>query len=67
MPFGLINTPCVFQRFMDWVLSDVKGKNVFVYLDDIIVCSNSYENHVVDALGVLKRLREFNLHGSRDK
>jgi Reverse transcriptase (RNA-dependent DNA polymerase) len=67
MPFGLKNAPCVFQPFMDWVLSDVKGIYVFVYLDDIIVCSNSYENHVVDVSGVLKRLREFNLHGSRDK
>jgi hypothetical protein len=37
MPFGLSNAPATFQRSMDTVLADVKGKACLVYMDDIMV------------------------------
>ena len=45
MPFGLANAPAVFQRVMDKLLSGLVGKCVLVYRDDIVVYSNSAEDH----------------------
>ncbi len=45
MPFGLKNVPAVFQRVMEEVLEPVK-KFCSVYIDDIIVYSDGWSNHV---------------------
>ena len=51
MPFGLTNTPATFQRLMDLVLAGLHWKCCLVYLDDIIVFTETVEDHI-------KRLRE---------
>jgi transposase InsO family protein len=43
MPFGLKNAAQAFQRLMDGILRGVPF--VFVYLDDILIASNSPEQH----------------------
>ena len=45
MPFGLRNAPATFQRTVDIVLSGLKWKTCLVYLDDIIVFSNTEYDH----------------------
>jgi hypothetical protein len=45
MPFGLRNAPATFQRTVDIVFSGLRWKTCLVYLDDIIVFSNSSEEH----------------------
>jgi hypothetical protein len=45
MPFGLRNAPANFQRTVDIVLSGLRWKTCIVYLDDIIVFSNSSVEH----------------------
>ena len=50
MPFGLTNAPATFQRYMDAVLAGLKWNTLLVYIDDIIVFSKSFEEHL-DALG----------------
>ncbi len=44
MPFGLRNAAQTFQRFMDSLLKHLPF--VFCYLDDIIIASNSLEEHI---------------------
>ncbi|KAL7291542.1 hypothetical protein TKK_0014798 [Trichogramma kaykai] len=47
MPFGLKGAPGTFQRLMTQeVLTKYLGKFCLVYLDDIIVYSKSYEDHL---------------------
>jgi len=40
MPFGLKTAPSIFQRFMDWGLSDL-GEIAFWYIDDILVMAGT--------------------------
>lgn len=61
MPFGLKNTPAVFQRFMNDIFRDLIDINVVVYLDDILIYSENREDHTKHVQEVLKRLREHNL------
>ena len=58
MPFGLINAPATFQRAMDILLSEVRWESVIVYLDDIIIFSRSFDEHVSHLRVVLAKLVE---------
>ena len=46
MPFGLTNAPATFQRGLDIVLTKFKWKTCLVYLDDVIIFSNTVEEHI---------------------
>lgn len=61
MPFGLCNSSQTLCRLMDKVLDVDLEPNVFVYLDDIIVMSDTYEKHLELLNEVSKRLRKAGL------
>lgn len=46
MPFGLHSAPAIFQRLLDTVLGADLEPHVFVYLDDIIVISRIFREHI---------------------
>ena len=56
MPMGLINSPAVFQRNMQEALRDLDFVHVFV--DDLIVASDSVEQHHEHLKILFKRLKE---------
>jgi predicted aspartyl protease/transposase InsO family protein len=46
MPMGLHSAGATFQNLMEKVFRDLIGEKVFVYLDDILVVSKSWDEHV---------------------
>jgi len=67
MPFGLTNAPATFQRLMNKVFREEIGKYVAVYLDDIIIYSTTFEEHLTHLKNVLQQLRKAGLKLGRDK
>jgi len=45
MPFGLTNAPIIFQRAMDGIFREQVGKTCHVYINDIIIFSDTIEQH----------------------
>lgn len=56
MPFGLSNAPATFQRLMNTVLAGLTHNCCMVYLDDIVVASPTFDQHLSDLGRVLRRL-----------
>ena len=64
-PFGLKNAGQDFQRLMDQIFGDIP--HTFVYIDDILVASETEEEHLHDLKVVLDLLRENGLVTNRKK
>jgi len=61
LSFGLANAPSSFQRLMDLILSGLTYVSCLVYLDDVIVFSQNFEQMVERLADVFGRLRSANL------
>ena len=61
LPFGLSNAPAVFQRLMNMVMQGLTWEACLVFLDDIIVISSTFEQHLERLSAVFGRLRSANL------
>ena len=67
MPFGLCNAPATFQRLMHEVLGNLIYTKAPVYLDDIIIHSETFEQHLEDIQEVFDRLRDARLMSKESK
>lgn len=67
LPFGLTNAPFTMSRLMDRVIGFDLEPNVFCYLDDIVVASETFEDHTRLLRTVGERLRKAGLTISLDK
>ncbi len=67
MPFGLKGAPATFQRLMTAVLGDLNWQIVLIYLDDIIVYSRSFEEHLEHLELVFTKLHTAGLKLHPDK
>ena len=61
VPFGLCSTPATFSRLMDHVLSGLHWETCLFYLDNIIVFSSNWEEHLARLRQVFERLRHADL------
>jgi len=60
MPFGLHGAPATFQRMMDVLLNGL-GDHAAAYLDDLVIFSQTWDEHLTHLRGILQRLREAGL------
>ncbi|GJQ70097.1 hypothetical protein Trydic_g22571 [Trypoxylus dichotomus] len=67
MPFGLRNSPATFVRLIDRFRAGLKECKVFTYIDDILLLSETFEQHLSDLGKVFDRFRLFSLRARRSK
>lgn len=67
MPFGLTNAPTTFMQLMNEVFHDFLDKFVIIYLDDILIFSNSWKVHLQHLEHVLHTLEKNSLYANLSK
>lgn len=67
MPYSLFNFPAVFQSFMKEIFRDTLDKYVIVYIDDILIHSQTREQHIQHVKTVLSWLLENQLYVKAEK
>ena len=46
MQQGDCNAPATFMKLMNWIFAEQIGRDVYVYLDDILIFSKTKEEHI---------------------
>ena len=67
MQQGDYNTPVTFMKLMNYIFSDMLGRSVNVYLDDILIFNDTKEDHIATIKEVCTRLRNEKLYVNRGK
>lgn len=61
MCFGLVGASATMQRLMDSLFAAEFDNKVFAYIDDIVICTSSFEEHVDILRRVYGKLKDANL------
>ena len=64
---GIKYAPATFQQLMDNVLTGMHGTEAFIYLEDIVIHSETLQDHDVKVKRLFERLRMANLKLQPDK
>ena len=67
MPFGLAGAPSTYQRFVSSILDPIKRPWLQVYIDDILIFSDSPEEHLKHIQEVMAILEQNNLYIRSEK
>lgn len=67
MPFGLKNTSVTYQRAMVTLFHDMIHKKIEAYVNDMIVKSQTEEEHLIHLQKLFVRLRNFRLRLNPNK
>ena len=57
LPFGLRNSPAVYQRFMNSVFAGINWKYCLIFVDDCCVFSRTFDEHISALASVFARAR----------
>ncbi|MCG7876441.1 MAG: pol polyprotein, partial [Candidatus Thiodiazotropha endolucinida] len=61
MAFGLTNAPATFQRLMERCMGELNLKECLIFLDDILVYSQNFQEHLERLEAVFSRLKQHGL------
>lgn len=61
MPYGLTRAPAIFQRLVDRLIGPEMEPHAFVYLDDIVIVSAMFEEHLLWLERVLTKIKSAGL------
>jgi len=67
MPFRVTNAPTIFMDYMNKIFRPSLDQFVVVFIDDILIYSESWEEHAQHLRVVLEILREHQLYGKLSK
>ena len=67
MPFGLKNAGSTYQRMMTRMFKSLLGKNIEIYIDDMVVKSKMVSEHLGDLQVVFEILRSYKLRLNASK
>ena len=67
MSFGLKNAGCTYQRMMTRMFESLLGKNIEVYIDDMVVKSKMVSEHLGDLRAIFEILRHYKLRLNASK
>ena len=61
MPFGLCNAPGTFQHAMELILRGLQWRSLLIYLDDVIIISRTFDEHITRLGAVFDRFQQHGL------
>ncbi|KAK8916007.1 hypothetical protein KSP39_PZI022731 [Platanthera zijinensis] len=61
MPFGLKNAGATYQRMMDRIFRKQKGRNLEVYVDDLMIKSQDLKSHIADLEETFGTIRKYKM------
>ena len=67
MPFGLKNAGSTYQRMMMRMFESLLGKNIEIYIDDMVVKSKMVSKHLGDLRAIFEVLRNYKLRLNASK
>ncbi|MBW0527981.1 hypothetical protein O181_067696 [Austropuccinia psidii MF-1] len=68
MPFGINNAPSHFQRMINKIFPEELSEGwLIIYIDDIIVCSKTWEEHMCRLSRILTKIQSVNMKISLEK
>jgi len=67
MPFGLKNASATYQRLMDKILAPMLGRNIYAYVDDMVVASRDKAQHVADLEELFVTISKYRLKLNPEK
>ncbi|XP_016191765.1 uncharacterized protein LOC107632612 [Arachis ipaensis] len=67
MPFGLKNAGATYQRLMDKVFHQQRGRNMEIYVDDMAAKTPSQGSHCDDIQEIFKQIRAYNMRLNPEK
>lgn len=67
MPMGLTSAPLTWQYAINTIFFDLIGKNLYIYLDDLLIATVTIEEHEQLLHTIMQRLRDHNLKLKAEK